>query len=776
MSLHQDRDVDPVRFEMYMHRLVSISEEGRIALQRVCASPIVVQGGECMSAFYAADGTTIHTASGHLRFAAGCEDAVKAILDAYPENPGIHDGDQFYLNDPYVASTHVYDQMIVKPIFHDKKLIAWTASMTHTADTGGILRGGSTEIFHEGVRTSGIKLVEGGVLRKDIFNILTEQCRDPNYVGLDLKSRIAANNVCARGFMQLVEKYGIDFINAANRKLIADSETMAQARLRSLPDGVWRSIVHASATNVSSGDAKPIRVVCTMTKRDDGITFDFDGSSAQNEDAGNMTLVGAWGQLFVALSSQLFWNIPWNGGMARPVTMKIPEGTFLNCRYPAACGDAPAVGGSMTAAASECIAKMLYAAGLEDDVNASWYGSGGAGESSNNGGPGFFYGGHNQHGLPVGQGLYDMHGSGFGAAPYRDGVSTGGHMNNPSVGISDIENIELQYPLVYLSRNHLIDSGGFGKYRGGLGLQRIIMVYGTSNLTVNYSSYHGIPGGWGLFGGYPMGVGGHKFVTESRDLKDKMKETSRYPVAYADVRNWGTVTAPKLPPLQRLKIPEFYLIADPVGVGSGYGDPLDRVPDMVLQDILNFAVSPEWAAKVYGVVVTSDELPRVSDTATQQRRAAIRKQRLSDATAVTGGAATVRANPDKTGNRLRRIHEYVEVAKLGSGRTVMRCCKCAHVFGPATENYKNGAVRRVIDFKNWLDFPLPNGGPFLAEFHEYFCPGCATQIAVETHCPSLEAEAKPVWDIRLDLEDGGAKENVSLPEDGDGRKLMTAVG
>lgn len=774
MRLQQDRDVDPVRFEIYVHRLVSISEEGRIALQKVCASPIVVQGGECMSAFYAADGTTIHTASGHLRFAAGCEDAVKAVLKVYSKNPGIHDGDQFYLNDPYVASTHVYDQMIVKPIFHNKKLVAWTASMTHTADTGGILRGGSTEIFHEGVRTSGIKLVEGGVLRKDIFNMLTEQCRDPNYVGLDLKSRIAANNVCARGFLQLAEKYGIDFINAANRKLIADSEAMARARLRSLPDGVWRSIVHASVTNVGNGDAKPIRVICTMTKRGDGITFDFDGSSAQNEDAGNLTLVGSWGQLFVALSSQLFWNIPWNGGMARPVIMKIPEGSFLNCRYPAACGDAPALGGSMTAAASECIAKMLYAAGLEEDVNASWYGSGGAGESSNNGGPGFFYGGHNQHGLPVGQGLYDMHASGFGAAPYRDGVSTGGHMNNPSVGIADIENIELQYPLVYLSRNHLIDSGGFGKYRGGLGLQRIIMVYGTSNLTVNYSPYHGIPGGWGLFGGYPMGIGGHKLVIEPSDLKDKLSK-SRYPIAYSDVRNWGNVMAPKLPPLQRLKIPEFFLIADPVGVGSGYGDPLDRAPDMVLRDILNFDVSPEWAAKVYGVVVTSDP-PQVSETETQQRRAAIRKQRLKDATAVTGGATTVRSNPDKTGTRLRRIHEYVEVAKLGSGRTVMRCCKCAHVFGPATENYKDGAVRRVVDLKNWLSFPLPNDGPFLAEFHEYFCPGCATQVAVETHCPSLDAEAKPVWDIHLDLDEGSAEDKVPLHEDSGGKRLLTAVG
>src|ERR1700733_14063652 len=317
--------IDPVKYEMYVHRLVTIAEEGRIALQKVCASPIVVQGGECMSAFYGADGTTIHTASGHLRFSAGCEDAVKAIIAAYSENPGINEGDQYFLNDPYVASTHVFDQMVVKPIFHGGARVAWTASMTHTADTGGVLRGGATEIFHEGVRSSGIKLVEAGVLRNDVFRNLTEQCRDPQYVGLDLKSRIAANNVCSRGFSALIDKYGIDFITAANAKLIADSEAMARARLRSLPDGVWQSVCYGTSTNIKTGDARIRRVTCTMTKTGDTIEFDLDGTSEQSEDAGNMTLVGAWGQLFVALSSQLFWNVPWNGGMARPVTMKIPE-------------------------------------------------------------------------------------------------------------------------------------------------------------------------------------------------------------------------------------------------------------------------------------------------------------------------------------------------------------------------------------------------------------------------------------------------------------------
>jgi N-methylhydantoinase B len=387
-------------------------------------------------------------------------------------------------------------------------------------------------------------------------------------------------------------------------------------------------VCYGTSTNIRTGEPRIRRVVCTMTKAGDEIVFDMEGTSEQSEDANNMTLVGSWGQLFVALSSQLFWNIPWNGGMAKPVTMKIPEGTFLNCRYPAACGNAPSVGSGLTSAAGQCIAKMLFAAGLDEDVNASGYGAGAVGGASNTGGPGFFYGGHNQHGLPVGQGLYDMHGSGFGAAPYRDGVSTGGHTNNPSVGISDIENIELQYPLVYFSRNHMLDSGGFGAFRGGLGMQRIIMVYGTSDLTVNYSPYHGIPGGWGLFGGYPAGVGGSKFVVEPERLAERMA-ASRFPLAFAEIAEWGKVHAPKLPPLSRLKIPEGALIADPVEVGSGYGDPLDRDPALVLADVINYAVSPRLAADVYGVAIAAG--PAVDAEETARLRAAMKAARLEGA-------------------------------------------------------------------------------------------------------------------------------------------------
>ena len=738
--------IDPIRYEMFVHRLMNIAEEGRIALQKVCASPIVVQGGECMASFYEADGTTVLSASGHLRFSAGCEDAVKAIIRQYTDNPGINDGDQFFMNDPYIASTHVYDEMVVKPIFAQGELIAWTASMTHTADTGGILRGGATEIFHEGVRSCGIKLMSGGVLLNDVFKNLTEQCRDPGYVGLDLKSRIASNNVCARGFLQLVEKYGLQFVRAACKKLNEDSERMARARLASLPDGTWRSKVYTTATDIHTGKVKVIKVCCAMTKTGDSVVFDYDGTSPQNDDATNSTYVGSWGQLFVALTSQLFWNIPWNGGMVKPACLKIPEGTVLNCRYPAACGGASGIGGFLTSAASACIAKMLYAAGLEEDVNASWYGGGSGSGGFNTGGPGFMYGGTNQHGLPVGQGIYDMHGAGFGAAPYRDGVSTGGHMNNPTVGISDIENIEMQYPLMYLSRNHMTDSGGFGQWRGGLGLQRIVMVRGSNNITVNYSPYHGIPSGWGLYGGYPAGIGGDKFRLDPADLPAKFA-ASRYPVELASAHEWGTVVAPDMPPLKRMALPEGTIVVDPVMVGSGFGDPLDREPARVLTDILDGAVSVRIAASVYGVMLAGDGRSP-DDTGTSEQRRKLRAVRLEHAAPVTPGGAKIAKVPTSA-QAIMRVHAAVEIVAHGA-QHVCACARCRQEFGPASRNYKLGALYRVIDKDALTGLPPPLGRTSIGTYIEYYCPGCATLLDVETLVPSADGEKiEPIWDIEI---------------------------
>jgi acetone carboxylase gamma subunit len=345
----------------------------------------------------------------------------------------------------------------------------------------------------------------------------------------------------------------------------------------------------------------------------------------------------------------------------------------------------------------------------------------------------------------VGQGIYDMHGAGFGAAPYRDGVSTGGHMNNPTVGISDIENIEMQYPLMYLSRNHMTDSGGFGKYRGGMGMQRIILSYGSKNLTVNYSPYHGIPGGWGLFGGYPAGIGGDKYRLDPADLPGAFAK-SRYPVDLVTAKEWGKVHAPDLPPLKRLPVPEGSILIDPVMVGSGYGDPIERDPKRVLDDLFNRAVSEKFARKVYGVVLSADG-DRIDEAATEKLRQSMRAERLAQAKPVD--PSVKRSKLASNGPRVMRIHESLDVVAVGDGFHVA-CRACNEDFGPASGNYKRAAVCRATDKDAMTDLPPPEGRKSLGRYVEYFCPGCAVLLDVETSVPSEEGEAiEPIWDIEI---------------------------
>ena len=116
--------LNPVKYETFLHRLWAMGEEGRSSIQRVTASPIVSQGGECMASFYTAEGTMILACSGHLRFAAATSDAIKKLIEWFSKSPGFFDGDQFFFNDPYIAGAHTFDMMIIKPVFYRNRLVA----------------------------------------------------------------------------------------------------------------------------------------------------------------------------------------------------------------------------------------------------------------------------------------------------------------------------------------------------------------------------------------------------------------------------------------------------------------------------------------------------------------------------------------------------------------------------------------------------------------------------------------------------------------------------
>ena len=733
-------DVDPIRYEMFLHRLWAVGEEGRSTLQRVTASPIVAQGGEVMSSFYDAAGAMVLACSGHLRFAAATSDAIKQMIEWFESSPGFHDGDQLFFNDPYVAGSHTYDMMVVKPIFLDQRLIAWIATSTHTADTGGVLRGAAQEIFHEGIRILGVKVVERGEFREDVFRTLTEQCRDPRYVGLDIKAMIAGNNVCAARYLSLVDKFGLEFIKAAGRKTLADAEEMARAKLRSLPDGVWRSRVYYSAREADQSDADIIAVVCAVTKKGGTLDIDLDGTSPQTSGDTNSTLPSTVAHLNIALTNQLFWDIPWNDGKLAPIRMTVPEGSVLNCTFPAACGLAPMIGGMFVAAVSECLAKMLYAAGRREDVNAGWAGA------WYSGGPGFMYGGHNREGLANAQGLYDVHGGGLGARPDRDGVDTGGHMNIPSGGISDIERIEMQYPFLYLSRRHVKDGAGFGRHRGGYGSERLLFVYGSTDVTANYRPYGAVPNGFGLFGGYPAGFGGNRAVYRTDGLLQRLREGA-YPTGADELRglDWCRIDLPEgFQP--RVPIPELAFITDVTQSGGGFGDPLERSPAQVERDLRTGRTSAEVADRIYGVRL--DGAGVVDDAATAERRKELRAERLARGSLPADSAGDDSAGGPAGGEVVLHLHAYLDLVRV-DGRLMVRCRKCAHGFGHGEDNYKRAAVEIAMDLEELAGERVPSGDPYRGVLLGYVCPGCATLLQVDVFCPDRD-DQRPLWDIQLD--------------------------
>lgn len=748
--------IDPIKYEVFIRSLKAMLEEGRAALFIVSGSPAIVEGGEVMVTFCDGEGNGILTSSGTLFHATISSDAIIHCIQEYEENPGIHEGDQFFYNDPYIVSTHVMDQVIIKPIFYQGKRIAWVGTATHTSDCGGVHRGISSEIFHEGVRLRGLKVIEGGQIRKDTVDAITIQCRDPDYVRLDLLGRVASNNVCAEGYLRMVEKFGIEFIEAAGKKVREDAEVTFRERMRGLPDGTWRQRVYISRSKKVDGKevSIPLRIVCSLTKEGDQITFDVPEASPQNDDYCNTTIYGSRAVLFAGFAALVFWDRNFNTSLIDLVKYNIPEGTVINCRFPASCGLGPVAGLFFVTAAAGCIEKMMYAGGHYEYINAAWGSFGGVGS---NFGPGNWYAGHRLDGSVIAPGTYDLFAGGLGAAPYRDGVDTGGIYHNSRSAVLDVEWIEKYYPLLYLTRKHAPNSGGCGKFRGGMTVESIVMAYGVRDLTTDY-----LPGpeggelrGFGLFGGYPMGNNKGDSIlflpNPGEDILEKMNQAKVYPTGLDELGpNWG-IDAKKRSDFSierqlggiRVSVPNHALLGNTYGPGGGYGDPLDRDPEIVVNDIRNGAVTLEVVAKIYGVVLNSKTL-EVDMAKTKSRRQEIRQERLSKGQRLTPSKVITKLEPSAKKRTLIRIHEYLEIVEKNDGSKVICCINCGTEFCDPGQNYKNYALRWVRNPREIKE--VAEGEEPLELYQEYICPGCGKLLQVDSWCPLIDTD-EPVWDI-----------------------------
>jgi N-methylhydantoinase B len=605
-----DRDwtMDPITFSIIRHRLFRVIEEAVITLKHVSGSAVTKEGHDLMVSLYQADGSLLMGGVGFLHHLTSAAEACKAIIRKFAGQ--IADGDMFLLNDPYTAALHTSDIYVVAPIHHGGRLVAWSACFVHVTDIGAMNPGGfapeAQDIFTEGFSSPGIKLIDRGELRQDLWDTILNMVRSPEMVALDLRSMIACNNVARERMLALINKYGTDVVDDACRTLISQSEARLRERLRELPDGRWQSRQYLEVKG------EIYKVLLTMTKQADTLAFDFTGSSPQSKYSVNCSKWASLGGLFAPLFPLLCYDIVWNEGAIRPITMIAPDGSIVNCTRPAPVSVAT-VGAiqSVNNAACSTIGKMLAASEkYADEATAVWHANHFA----------IFMFGNNQRGrLAIGILTETFAGAG-GARTFGDGLDIGGEIPNPISRMANVETIEAQFPIRYLFRRRLIDSGGAGKFRGGAGGELAIVAHDAPDGGIHYVlSGKGprFPQSDGLCGGYPGAVNDYVWVHAPHQAHntDRFAQGLREIPGDDEPISWGV----------------FPLMGDDAlyvrwNGGGGIGDPLDRAPEKVKADLAAGVISRQAAGEIYGVLETAGS---VDEKATAAKRKQLRRARLA---------------------------------------------------------------------------------------------------------------------------------------------------
>lgn len=600
--------MDPITYSIIRHRLFRVVEEAVITLKHVSGTAITNEGHDLMVSLYRADGSLLMGGVGFLHHLTSAAEACKAIIRRFEGQ--IEPGDIFMLNDPYTAALHTSDVYMLAPIHHQGTLVAWSACFVHVSDIGAMNPGGfapdAKDIFSEGFSSPGLKLVSRGEMRQDIWDTFLNMVRSPEMVALDLRSLIACNNVAGERMLALIDKYGADAVDHVGKTLIEQSEQLLRQRLRELPDGSWQSRQYI---DVLGNTAK---VVLTMTKKDDTLTFDFTGSSPQSEYSVNCTKWAALGGLFAPLFPLLCYDITWNQGAVEPIKMIAPEGSIVNCTRPAPVSVAT-VGAiqSVNNAACSAIGKMLAASEkYKDEATAVWHANHFAV---------FMFGKTREGRLAIDTLTETFAGSG-GAKTWGDGVDIGGEMPNPISRMANVETVEGAFPIRYLFRRRMLDSGGAGRYRGGLGGEIAIVPHGSPDGGINFvlsGKGSRFPMSDGLAGGVSGTANDYVLFTGEADTTETTRVDQTRAQALTGQKkpvSWGVF------PLRQGDA--FYLRWNG---GGGVGDPLQRPVEDVVHDIERRSISARAARETYGVVLNNG----VADlAATERLRQDMRHERI----------------------------------------------------------------------------------------------------------------------------------------------------
>jgi N-methylhydantoinase B len=619
--------IDPITFEIIRHRLYRVVEEAVMTLKHVSGSAITNEAHDLMVSLYTADGGLLMGGVGFLHHISCASEACKAILRRFKGR--INENDMFLLNDPYTAALHTSDVYIISPIHFENTLVAWSACFVHVSDIGAMNPAGfcpnAREIYTEGFSSPGLRIIDRGEVCEDVFDTFLNMVRAPELVALDLRSMIACNHVARQRLQALYEKYGADVVSGVGAELIAQSEQLLRSRLRELPDGRWLACQYMDI------EGHPHEIRLAMTKHADTLAFDFTGSSPQADRGVNCTRWGAWGGLLAPLYPLLCYDITWNEGVTRPIRMHAPEGTIVNATRPAPVSIAT-VGAiqAINCASLICLAKMLAASPkYANEATAVWQGSHLC----------IHVFGRNQRGQDIIGSTTDTFGGSGGARWNADGIDLGGEIPNPISRMANVESNEAMYPVRYLFRRRMRDSGGAGEFRGGTGGEYALVPHDAPNGEMGFvvsGKAVDFPMSHGLSGGLP---GSPARYIICRGAPPSAARGDTIPMSLDDIGGTHELASFGV---YRVGMEDIFYV-NWNGAG-GVRDPLDRDLRAVERDVAEGVVSARAARHLNGVVLLPDGT--VDADATQARRDEMRRERLQSKTVahVAEGQALVCRN------------------------------------------------------------------------------------------------------------------------------------
>ncbi len=569
--------IDPVTREIMQNALAAAADEMGAALYRTAYSTIV---RDCLdystslcnaNGQMIAQGVTIPLHLGSVPY------ALNALLERFGDD--IDPGDVFIMNDPFDGGMHIPDIFIVQPIFWEGERVAFAVSTAHHLDLGGRLPGSSacdnTEIYQEGIRIPWLKLYRRGEPEASIFALIRANVRVPQMTIGDIRAQLAACHMGERAVHALIERYGPETFLACAQDLIDYTERLVRAEIASWPDGSHTFTDFLDSDGVGG---PRVRIRVTVTVRGDSLTADFTGTDPQVRGAVNSTLSFTAAVVALCVRAVMREEIPNTEGMFRPLEIIAPEGALVNVRMPGASSMRGVTGFRMTDVVFGALAGLL-----PDRVPA-------AGEGGNTL---VIIGGQRRDRSPYV--YYELLSGTWGARPDRDGNDG---LCNPANVASNIpvEQAECEYP-VRIDRYGLVcDSGGPGKYRGGLAIEREwTLLSGQAHLAIRSDRRDHLP--YGLYGGRP--------ATGSTNVL------------------YGSDGGEELPTMISTTMAAGERIYHRQAGGGGWGNPMERDPGAVARDVKNGKVSVDRAREQYGVVIDEGNLAvNQAETGKTRRRMA----------------------------------------------------------------------------------------------------------------------------------------------------------